>query len=232
MRTHPARAPRALLAAVLALAGTGSAHAAFKVIDFDADAAGAPIAPGALIGEQYAAWGVHFAPTAFPAGAASGSGTSQTPLPVWASNTGMHTAAVNGSDVGAGAAGAGNLLHSFTDYLGEDGDPSFVITFDRPVSSLSILYSGIGEGGWTGFKAFRGTTELVDLRVQSPTIAGPVQSLSISAVGDITRVLVMPGSYDDWVGVDNIEIDVALPAPGAGLALLAVPLVGGRRRRR
>ena len=82
------------------------------------------LAPGTILSTQYAALGVVFSANAF-----SGKNGNSTDAD-WATNTDMGIVASTGADVG-GLGGpalvSGNILHSFSGWLAEDGDASFAV---------------------------------------------------------------------------------------------------------
>lgn len=203
--------------AVLAIAGTASA--AVRNIDFDTDALGNSISDLTAISNQYAGWGVNFIPNAFSGGS-------------WATNTGM---TATSTDVGAGYnASLGNLMHAFsTDWLAEDGDPSFLITFSGGITSFEMDVIG-DTGGLDGLQTFvalyaaDGVT-LLDF-FQANGIGG-IERIGGALSGTAYFAAVAHGDFGDWVGVDNITYTEAIPAP-ASLGLLGLAgLVAGRRRR-
>lgn len=183
------------------------------------------LAVGATLSNQYAAQGVSFSGNAF-----SGAGSSTSGEP-WATNTNMGIVSSTGTDVGGlgtPSLVSGNVLRSFAGWLSENGDPSFLMSFSAPVSSVSVDFAGVSTAADVTMWAYNGAT-LVG------TISGSVTgqfSLALVAAS-ITSVAVRPGSFDDWVGVDNI---VFAPVPEtstyAMMALgLAVLGVAARRRR-
>ena len=199
----------ATLAMGLSLA---AAQAGAVTISFD------DLAAGTILSNQYAAQGAIFSANAF-----SGAGSSSSSQP-WATNTDMAIVSSTGADVGGlglPSLVSGNILHSFNGWLGENGDPSFRIAFSTPVTLVSATFAGVSTPADVRLFAYDGTTLLATV---TGTTAG---QFVLSFIGStITSVVITPGSYDDWVGVDNI---VFQPVPevstyammGLGLALLA-----------
>lgn len=171
------------------------------------------LAEGTTLSSQYAAQGAVFAPNAFTGpGGPSGD---------WATNTDMTIVSSSGSDAGLQGTPllvSGNILRSFAGWLAEDGDPSFRITFSTPVSAVSADFAGAFTPADVRLVAYNGST-LLD------TAAGTVDTgqftLAISAAS-ITSVVITPGPFFDWVGVDNI-VFTPVPEP-ASAGLLAVGL--------
>ncbi|MBC7941112.1 MAG: PEP-CTERM sorting domain-containing protein [Chitinophagaceae bacterium] len=182
------------------------------------------LAPGAILSNQYAALGAIFSPNVFTGPGSSTSGEE------WASNTDMTIVSSTGPDVGGlgtpvGVV-SGNILRSFDGWLSEDGDPSFSISFSTPVSSVSAAFAGVTGAADVRLFAYNGATLL-------GTVAGssPGQFVLSFAATSITRVNIAPGSFDDWVGVDNINF-VPVPEPGTyGLMALGLGVVGWARLR-
>jgi hypothetical protein len=190
------------------------------VITFDAGDPIGGLAAGATLSNQYAAYGVTFAPNAFTGVGSSSSGEA------WATNTNMTVVSSTGTDVGglgAPSLVSGNLLHSFSGWLGEDGDPSFRASFSSAISSFSADFAGVTTGSDVRLFAYNGSTLL-------GTVAGSGTgqfTLSFAAAA-ITSIVVANGSFNDWVGVDNITYTVAaIPEPetyalmGLGLGVVA-----------
>ena len=204
--------------ALLLAAGQASA----TTITFD------ELAVGTTLSSQYAALGVSFAPNAFAG--------NSTLTRKWATNTDMTIVSTTGSDVGGlgtPSLVSGNLLRSFNGWLGEDGDASFSINFANAVNSFSADFAGVATPSSTRIFAFDGANLL-------GSVAGTTNgqfSLAFDAAS-ITRVIVTPGDFTDWVGVDNIVFSLAPTDPAAvpepaSLALFGVgaALLELRRRR-
>jgi len=201
------------------------------VITFDAGDAAGGVAAGVTLGSQYAAFGVTFAPNGF-----TGIGG---PTHDWASNTSMVIASSSGDDVGAlglPALASGNLLHSRSGWMDEDGDPSFSVNFSAGITAFSADFVGVDLPATTRLFAYNGTTLL-------GSAAGSAQgqfTLSVSSTTLIDRVVITPGNFSDWVGVDNITFSPAeagsVPEPasfamlGLGLGLLGLRGLGRRQR--
>ena len=196
-----------------------SASAQSYNITFDAGDPINGLAVGATLANQYAAFGVTFAPNAF-----SGAGTSSSGED-WATNTNMGIVSSTGTDVGglgSPSLASGNLLRSFNAWLGENGDPSFRASFAGGITAFSAVFAGVGTGADVRLFAYNGATLL-------GSVAGVgIGQFSLAfAAPNITSIVVTPGSFNDWVGVDNIQYTLAaIPEPGTyalmGLGLCAV----------
>jgi hypothetical protein len=195
-----------LLGAGLLLACTAGA----QTIDFD------DLAPGTTLGTQYASLGVTFAANAF-----SGPGTSSSGMR-WATNTDMTIVSTDTGTLGVefGALGvpslvSSNILHHFLNWeTVENGDPSFNILLDNPASSVSVTFAGVGGQSAapdTRIFVYAGSTLVATRAGSLPDDNVGQLTLSYSGSG-ITRVAVAPGSFDDWVGVDNIVITPTVEA--------------------
>lgn len=220
------------LAALLVLALSSVAQAdVTRTITFDAGDPINGLPVGATLGAQYAAFGVTFTPNAFT-GAGGPNGN-------WATNTNMGIVSSTGSDVGSlgtPALVSGNLLRSFNGWLSEDGDPSFRATFSTPISSFSAAFAGIATPASTRIFAYNGTSLLATMAAS----ATGQQLLSYTNNSTlITSVVITPGDFSDWVGVDNISYitptTAAIPEPSPLIlaAVAGVPFaVAAVRRRR
>lgn len=212
--------PPALLAASIILFGIPCAGAAtpMTLITFDYGDPIGGMAVGSTLSNQYVAWGVTFTPNGF-----SGTGG---PTRDWAVNTTMDIGKGITPVLGMPGLSQGNLLRTWDAWRTEAGDPSFTVNFSAPVSFFSADFAGVGVSSPTRLFVYNGDVLLGS--VQSAA-TGQI-TLSYSAEF-ITRVVVTPGSYDDYVGVDNIRFQQTAPEPGgvslAGLGGLA--LVGMRR---
>jgi PEP-CTERM motif len=184
------------------------------------------LAAGAVLSTQYSALGATFSPNFF-----SGPGSSTSGEP-WATNTDMTIVSSTGADVGGlgtPALVSGSILHSFNNWFGENGDASFLISFSTPVTSVSATFAGVSTAADVTMWAFNGSTLL-------GTVSGTqVGQFVLTLNGaNITSVAVRPGSFDDWVGVDNI-VFAPIPEPGTygmmALGLVGIGLLMRRRQR-
>jgi len=174
---------------------------------------------GTVVSNQFA--GVIFSPNAFSGAGSSSSGEN------WATNTDLTVVSSTSADVGGlgvPSLVSGNILHSFGGWVNEDGDPSFRISFAAPINSFAATFAGVNVAADVTIWAFNGP---VQVGIVSGSTTGQF-TLSLAAT-TITSVVVRPGSFVDWVGVDNITYTPATSVPEAstyammalGLALLA-----------
>jgi hypothetical protein len=184
------------------------------------------LAEGATLSNQYAGLGVVFSPNAF-----AGANTNSTPED-WATNTGM---TVTGSDLGAlgtPALVSGKLLHSFGNWFAEDGDASILATFSSPINAISMDFAGIFTPGDVTMVIYNGAAVIGT--VVAPACAPTCQVTLSFTAPSITRVAFTPGSFNDWVGVDNINFTVATAVPEVStyaMIALGMGLLAFRRRR-
>ena len=188
------------LAVAFLLAAHGAPNlAGAETISFD------ELAPGDVVFNQYQNLGVTFQANVFlgPSGSSSRS--------EWATNSKILVVPVAPVDpkkldfgeLGSPALVTGNILHSFNDWLNEDGDPNWSITFAQPITSISVDFAGVTVFADT--KLFIYTNGgLAEIVTALPTGAKIGQLTLKSTVPRITRVVIALGTYDDWVGVDNI----------------------------
>lgn len=198
--------------ALVALSAT-AIDAGATILNFD------NLAVGTTLSTQYA--GVVFSPNALV-----GSG--------FATNTDMTIVSATGSDVGFDLGlpnlVSGNVLRSFSAWLNETGDPSFRVTFASPISSFSADFAGVFSASDVQLLAYDGNTLL-------STVVGTSndEQFLLSTTGNhITSVVVLPGTLEDYVVVDNVQyITAAVPEPSAwALSAFGLAFVGWARRRK
>ena len=114
------------------------------------------LAVGTILSTQYSALGATFSANAFSGAGSSSSGKS------WATNTDMTiVSSLPGGDVGGLGTPplvSGNVLHSFNGWLGEDGDPSFRISFASAINAFSATFVGVATPTDVRLFAFNGTS--------------------------------------------------------------------------
>ena len=172
-------------------------------------------ATGTTLSTQYASLGATFSANAF-----SGAGSSTSGQP-WATNTDMTIVSSTGSDVGGLGTPAGlvsgNVLRSFNGWFGENGDPSFRITFSGPVTGFSAAFAGVAEPADVTIWGYNGAT----LLGQSASTVTTGQFV-LSFPGTVTSVVIRPGSFFDWVGVDNITYTLSAVPEASSVALMGL----------
>lgn len=213
-------------AAVGLLLAAGQASAA--TITFE------DLAEGATLSNQYAGIGAIFSANAFT-GAGGPNGN-------WATNSDMTiTSSVTGDVGGLGTptgAVSGNVLHAFGNivangWLSEDGDPSFLITFTTPVSFISAAFAGVFTPADVHLVAYNGATLLANIVSLLPAGTNSQYVLSYSAPM-ITSVAITPGTFNDWVAVDNITFTPAAAVPEVStyaMMALGMGLLAFKRRK-
>lgn len=193
-------------------------QAGATVISFDS------LAVGSSLSGQYA--GVVFSPNAFSgAGAPDGN---------WATNTDMTIVSATGSDVGAlgtPSLVSGNILRSFNRWTNENGDPSFRVSFASSIASFSADFAGVDTPADIRLFAYDGTSLL------GTVVGSSTGQFTLSfAAPRITSLVVTPGDFFDYVGVDNIRYEAAgtpVPEPGTfGLMSLGVVALAWARRQK
>lgn len=190
-------------------------------IDFD------DLSPGDQLSHQYAGLGVIFSANAFSGPGSSSSGEA------WATNTDMTVVSlvtgVSGEDYGAlghPSLVANNILRRHDSWLfDEDGDASFSILLSTPASKVSVTFAGIDgpSAADTRLFAYDGSLLVDNVAASWPDDSVAQLRLAVAAPA-ITSVVVAPGSYYDWVAVDQISI-TPVPEP-ARWALMTIGMAG------
>jgi hypothetical protein len=183
---------------LLLFSATASGQSTFT-ITFDVGDPIDGLTPGTPLSNQYlASTGVIFLPNAF-------SGAN------WATNTQMTivNSANVGTDVqplGTPALVSGNVLHSVPDWQTEDGDASIRMVLGPTASNCSVTFAGIGSGAAsTKIIAFDHANSTLDTATAGAGISQ--QTLTVTATG-IASIAILPGNFNDWVGVDNISCTI------------------------
>jgi hypothetical protein len=201
------------------LLAAGSAQA--TLIDFNS------LSEGTIVSNQYS--GVTFA--AGLGGLTVPSATSG--LAVWATNTSMDVTLSTGGNVSSGVTFpiSGMLLHGFQGYTNENGDPVFTITFASPISDISIDFGGVGNVSDSRFFGYK--TGSTTYTYGATAMVQNTSTLSLSGMTNVTKIVVTPGDFNDWVGIDNINYtSSAVPEPGAIFAIgFGIVSLATRRRK-
>ena len=212
---------------------TAPLGAQVRTLTFDADDPIGGLSAGTILGNQYAAWGVTFAPNFF-----SGPGG---PVGAWATNTDLTVVSSTGDDVanlGSPSLVSGNIVRSFDGWLAEDGDPSFGATFSEVVDQVSIDFAGNAFPTDLRIFAYNGATLLGT--VTGSELTGQERlTFTADAGQQITHVGVTVGrDLEDWVAFDNftfriVDATTTVPEPSTwlltGMGLVAVGIVSKRR---
>ena len=206
-----------LIASFAMIVSASAAVAQTFTITFDAGDPIGGLAAGTVLGTQYtASTGATFTPNVF-----SGPGG---PTGDWGTNTDMTVVSSTGGDVGGlgtPALVSGNLLRSFAGWLNEDGDPSIRMTLSPPAQSCSVTFAGVSTPADARLQAFDAGNTL--LTSSAMTVATGQETITVTGVGNvIASVAILPGSFDDWVGVDNISCTRVVVGP-TKLAITAQP---------
>jgi hypothetical protein len=202
----------AVLGAGLLLGGAQSrAAAATYTIDFD------DLAAGTTLSTQYAA----STGATFSAGGGSLYDAQSQGSGAWATNTDLTVVSATGADtnnLGTPSLASGNVLGSYAGWMNEDGDPVFTITFATAITAFSADFAAVEYGSDVAIHAYSGST------LVSEVIGSGYGQFTLSLAGlDITSVVITPGSYGDYVAVDDIAFTTSVPEP-ANVALLALGL--------
>ena len=168
-----------------------SDRAAALTIDFN------DLTVGDTLSNQYANQGITFSANALvgPDG----------PTGPWGTKTDLTVIDVAGNDaggLGVPALMSGLIVHSFNGWLAEDGDPSLRIDFSTPVSKVSLDFAGVTDSENVRMLFYDGATLLGE---QRGTQTGQI-TLGASAPS-ITSVVIVLGSFNDWIAFDNLNYE-------------------------
>lgn len=171
-------------------------------ITFDAGDAIGGLPAGTILSNQYTATtGATFTANAF-----SGPGG---PTGNWATNTDRTVVDISGGDaggLGTPLLASGNILRSFIGWTQENGDPSLRVSFAIPVSTFSATFCGIGAlptNASTGLRAFDSANN--QIAIATVSLVTGQERLTVSSATPIASVVILPGNFDDWVGVDDFS---------------------------
>ncbi len=212
-----------LTVAALAVATATAAHA--TTITFDDGL----VTAGSVLSNQYAGLGVTFAPGG---GSTPGVIAPTFRAGAFAPNTDMSIGALSTS-ASVGAPLSGLILHTSPGWAAETANPVFTMTFSLAITTLSMDFGGNSSTQPSIFAVNPATGVAVTV---ASSLATTVNG-TLTAVGLPTgtqTVIVLPGSYNDYVAVDNI-VFTAVPEPStvaaSVLGLGALGLVVRRQRR-
>ncbi len=198
-----------------------ASNAFATLINFD------DLAVDTILSNQYAGQGVTFAAghNQLIPGLTTGS------TGAFATNTTMDIVSATGSNVGGLGTPtlvSGNLLRGFSGWLSEDGDASFTMTFTNAISAVSLDFAGVATANVSGLYAISGGSV-----VASAVVGAGTGQATLNLAGlNVTEVVVLPGDFNDWVGVDNLNFTEAVPEPATMVVLAGAALAAASRRRK
>lgn len=219
------------VAAVVLLGVVGAARADVLTMNFDAGPGTSIINSGETLRNQYADWGITFAAGGLTG--PSGDGTQS-----WATNTSMIITNSDYSSRGLTAPPVTNMLHSYGGWLNEDGSPIFRMNIaGGAIGAISADFVGMGSTTTYANTSFRPFIQVYDAGNTLIGSASPVpqastsyQTVTASFTGTAAYALIAPGSFADWVGIDNVVVNT-VPTPGA-MALFGAGVVCVAKRKR
>lgn len=146
---------------------------------------------------QYSSQGVTFSPAPF----VGNSG----PTGSWATQVDLSIIAVADGDIdalGMPELVSGKIIRSLSGWFQEDGDPSVLITMSFPLQMFSIDFAGLDQPAATGILGYGLDKQSL---IASAFASGTGQErLTLTGQG-IYHIVVLPGSFEDWVSFDNLE---------------------------
>jgi hypothetical protein len=205
----------------LAVLGAFASSAQATIINFD------DLSEGTLVSNQYS--GVTFAGGTGGLSVPFGTGGTA----AWATNTSMDVTSSTGFNAGGGVTPpiSGMLLHGVNGWNAENNDPVFNMTFADEITAISIDFGGVGTTGDSRILAYKTGSTTASYSVATTTTG--TSTINLSGMVGVTKIIVTPGDFFDWVGVDNINYtssSVPEPASFAILGLGAVALIRRRKK--
>lgn len=219
------------VAAVVLLGVVGAARADVLTMNFDAGPGTSIINSGETLRNQYADWGITF--SAGGLSGASGEGSQN-----WATNTSMIITNSDFGSRGVTAPPVTNMLHSYNGWLAEDGTPIFRMDIaGGAIGSIAADFVGMGSTTTYANTSFRPFIQVYDAgntligsASPEPQASTSYQTVMASFGGTAAYALIAPGSFADWVGIDNIVVNT-VPTPGA-MALFGMGMACMAKRKR
>ena len=115
-------------------------------------------------------------------------------------------------------------MHTVGGWNAENEDPVFTITFAQPISAFSTQFYAATSVNETGIFAFRSGVNGTFLGSVTANGVIPAPVLSLNALTNAGTIVITPGSFDDWVAVDDINYTSApVVVPEGGSLALLIP---------
>lgn len=213
--------PALAIAGVLGWAASANA----TVITFDNGA----VVAGSTLGNQYASQGVTFA-----AGGGQYQGVVNPNSDYnFATNTDLTISQFN-TKLGEAAPLSGLVLRSEPGYLQENGNPVFTMTFSAPLATFSLDFGDVSSDYQfaPAIFALQPNNNAVLIALEPGTQNGTSTAVGIPT--GVTKIIVVPGAYENFVAVDNLNFTFApVPEPtSVAASLVGLGLLGAVWKRR